>query len=29
VGSGSIYYKGNPEKINSKSIGSGDIIDRN
>lgn len=29
VGSGSIYYKGNPTKINSKSIGSGDIIDRN
>ncbi|WP_439132709.1 head GIN domain-containing protein [Polaribacter sp.] len=29
VGSGSIYYKGNPTNIDSKSIGSGDIIDRN
>jgi hypothetical protein len=28
-GSGNIYYKGNPEKINSKSAGSGDIIDKN
>ncbi len=29
VGSGSIYYKGNPKHIDSKSVGSGDIIDRN
>lgn len=29
VGSGSIYYKGNPTNIDSKSVGSGDIIDRN
>ncbi len=29
VGSGNIYYKGNPKYINSKSIGSGDVIDRN
>lgn len=29
VGSGSIYYKGNPKNIKSKSVGSGDIIDRN
>ncbi|MDD7913070.1 head GIN domain-containing protein [Polaribacter ponticola] len=29
VGSGSIYYKGNPSHIDSKSVGSGDIIDRN
>ncbi len=29
VGSGSVYYKGNPSKINTSSIGSGDVIDRN
>lgn len=29
VGSGSIYYKGNPKYVDSKSVGSGDIIDRN
>lgn len=29
VGSGSIYYKGNPTHIDSKSVGSGDVIDKN
>ncbi len=29
VGSGSIYYKGNPKHIDSKSVGSGSIVDRN
>lgn len=29
VGSGSIYYKGNPSKIDTKSVGSGDVVDRN
>ncbi len=29
VGSGSVYYKGNPKYIDSKSVGSGDVIDRN
>jgi hypothetical protein len=29
VGSGSIYYKGNPTYIDTKSVGSGDVIDRN
>jgi hypothetical protein len=29
VGSGSIYYKGNPTKIDTKSVGSGDVVDRN
>lgn len=29
VGSGNIYYKGNPDKIDSKSLGSGSIISRN
>jgi hypothetical protein len=29
VGSGSVYYKGNPTYIDSNSIGSGDVIDRN
>lgn len=29
VGSGSIYYKGNPKYIDSKSVGSGNVIDRN
>jgi hypothetical protein len=29
VGSGSVYYKGTPTYIDSNSIGSGDVIDRN
>lgn len=29
VGSGSIYYKGNPKHIDTKSVGSGDVVDRN
>ncbi len=29
AGSGSIYYKGKPDKIDSKSFGSGSIISRN
>ena len=29
VGSGSIYYKGNPKYIDTKSVGSGNVIDRN
>jgi len=29
AGSGSIYYKGNPKYIDTKSVGSGDVIDRN
>lgn len=29
VGSGSVYYKGNPKNIKSKSVGSGDVVDRN
>ncbi len=29
IGSGSIYYKGKPEKIDSNSLGSGDVINRN
>ncbi|NVK52304.1 MAG: DUF2807 domain-containing protein [Flavobacteriaceae bacterium] len=29
VGSGSIYYKGKPDKIDSSAIGSGKVIDRN
>jgi len=29
VGSGSVYYKGNPEFIDNKSVGSGSIINRN
>lgn len=29
VGSGSIYYKGNPKYIDTKATGSGDVIDRN
>lgn len=29
VGSGSIYYKGNPTHVDSKSVGSGDIVNRN
>lgn len=29
VGSGSIYYKGKPKYIDTKSVGSGDVIDKN
>lgn len=29
VGSGSIYYKGNPKYVDSKSVGSGDVVDKN
>ncbi|MCL7764715.1 DUF2807 domain-containing protein [Polaribacter sp. Z014] len=29
VGSGSVYYKGNPKDVKSKSVGSGDIINKN
>ena len=29
VGSGNIYYKGHPDKIDTTSLGSGDIKDRN
>ncbi|SDS13241.1 Putative auto-transporter adhesin, head GIN domain [Polaribacter sp. KT25b] len=29
VGSGSVYYKGNPTDIDIKSVGSGSVIDRN
>lgn len=29
VGSGSIYYKGNPQEINKKSVGSGSVVDKN
>lgn len=29
VGSGTIYYKGKPEHINSKSVGSGSVVSRN
>jgi len=29
VGSGSIYYKGNPSTVDSKSVGSGEVIDKN
>jgi len=29
VGSGNIYYKGNPKDVDSKSVGSGDVIERN
>lgn len=29
VGSGSIYYKGNPRYIDTKSVGSGDVINAN
>ncbi|QTE23659.1 head GIN domain-containing protein [Polaribacter cellanae] len=29
VGSGNLYYKGNPSHINTKSVGSGSVIDRN
>lgn len=29
VGSGSVYYKGKPNNIDTNSVGSGDIIDKN
>jgi hypothetical protein len=29
AGSGSIYYKGNPPKIDTKSVGSGSVVKRN
>lgn len=29
VGSGNIYYKGNPKHVDAKSIGSGNVIDKN
>ena len=29
AGSGSVYYKGNPKQINTKIVGSGNVIDRN
>ncbi|MDA9339559.1 DUF2807 domain-containing protein [Polaribacter sp.] len=29
AGSGNIYYKGNPKQIDTKIVGSGDVIDRN
>ena len=29
VGSGSIYYKGTPKYIDTKSLGSGDVVDKN
>lgn len=29
AGSGDIYYKGNPQSVNAKSSGSGDVIDAN
>ncbi|WP_218598800.1 head GIN domain-containing protein [Polaribacter sp. NJDZ03] len=29
VGSGNVYYKGNPAKVNSKSVGSGSVVDKN
>jgi len=29
VGSGDVYYKGNPKNIKSKSVGSGDVVDKN
>jgi hypothetical protein len=29
VGSGSVYYKGKPSSIDTKSVGSGSVIDRN
>jgi hypothetical protein len=29
AGSGSIYYKGNPPKIKTKSVGSGSVVSRN
>lgn len=29
VGSGSVYYKGKPKYIDSKSVGSGDVVNKN
>jgi hypothetical protein len=29
VGSGSVYYKGKPKNVDSKSVGSGSLVDRN
>jgi len=29
VGSGNIYYRGNPKYVDSKSVGSGSVVDRN
>jgi hypothetical protein len=29
VGSGSVYYKGSPKYVDTKSVGSGDVIDKN
>ena len=29
IGSGNIYYKGNPSYVESKSLGSGDVINKN
>lgn len=29
AGSGDVYYKGNPQSVNAKSSGSGDVIDAN
>jgi len=29
VGSGSVYYKGKPSKIDTKSMGSGSVVDKN
>ncbi|NJN49938.1 MAG: hypothetical protein HC798_00720 [Polaribacter sp.] len=29
VGSGSIYYKGNPKYVESKTVGSGNIYNKN
>jgi len=29
VGSGSVYYKGNPSSVDSKSVGSGEVVDKN
>lgn len=29
VGSGNVYYKGNPPRINTRAMGSGNVVDRN
>ncbi|MGY8909657.1 MAG: head GIN domain-containing protein [Flavobacteriales bacterium] len=29
VGSGSVYYKGNPSNVDAKSVGSGEVVDKN
>ncbi|PQJ73191.1 head GIN domain-containing protein [Polaribacter butkevichii] len=29
VGSGNVYYKGNPKHVDAKTVGSGDIVDKN